>query len=59
MFIKLLTEDEAEVCYKAIKKDTFDTGDKTQPLKSVKQNKSLLPSTTQLRFKFLSFRFRI
>ena len=39
MFIKLLTEDEAEVCYKAIKKDTFDTGDKTQPLESVKQNK--------------------
>ena len=39
MFIKLLTEDEAEVCYKAIKKDTFDTGAKTQPLESVKQNK--------------------
>jgi len=39
MFIKLLTEDEAEVCCKAIKKNTFDTGDKTQPLESVKQNK--------------------
>ena len=39
MFIKLLTDDEAKTCYKAIKKDTFDTGDKTQPLESVKQNK--------------------
>ena len=44
MFIKLLTDDEANFCYKAINKDTFDTGDKTQPLshdekhKSVKQN---------------------
>ena len=39
MFIKLLTDDEAKTCYKAIKKDTFDTGDKTQPLESIKQNK--------------------
>ena len=39
MFIKLLTDDEASFCYKAINKDTFDTGDKTQPLESVKQNK--------------------
>ena len=39
MFIKLLTDDEAEVCCKAIKKNTFDTGAKTQPIESVKQNK--------------------
>ena len=39
MFIKLLTDDEAEICCKAIKKNTFDTGAKTQPIESVKQNK--------------------
>jgi len=49
MFIKLLTDDEIQTCLDAITKDTFKDGNKSQPLKEVKQNKESLSVPEDIR----------
>ena len=49
MFIKLLTKEEAETCYKAIPKDAFKDGNKTQPLENVKKNKESVTVPEEVR----------
>ena len=49
MFIKLLTKEEAETCYKAIPKDAFKDGNKTQPLENVKKNKESVTVPEEIR----------
>ena len=49
MFIKLLTDDEIQTCLNAITKNTFKDGNKSQPLKEVKQNKESLSVPEDIR----------
>ncbi len=49
MFIKLLTDEEAAFCYDAITDNSFDSGDKTQPLESVKKNKETIDVSEEVR----------